>query len=455
MTYTQALVAHHERWQIDEGSYHAKWFDKMYFRGERSNMWVVSTGLRVASSFLGKAIEMLHSNTNASFFLVCLAGHENGNEVEYCFSDMEQYYQKLLSVVKDAFNESGGPVNVIGHSLAGLIFLRLACEHPEYVKRMVLFAPAVGLGSPFYLGSLWLVRHIHRFLGGDKKAAGRAFRMWQITPPYEWRSPMMRRVAKIMVGLRLFPPYVWETNDRGENFRLFMFLDWLLGGNKTRLGRKLRKFQSTPPPLQHWRFLRILARALVEWRIVPHNNWSPPVIFNEYVFFRAIIGFLELYWRRGMDWAIRFQRRLPTSWKYQVLRYFHGALLRHKIIPPSHWVYNRELRGVPTLEFPRVPLVAASSIPPFQRLTLRGLQEIKCPVLIIHGTHDAVVPYNDAVWLHRMLLSLNIPSELISMPGGGHSFMLTKRFCHLTVEEVISWWRRNSDRATTGKTSQC
>ncbi len=55
----------------------------------------------------------------------------------------------------------------------------------------------------------------------------------------------------------------------------------------------------------------------------------------------------------------------------------------------------------------------------FQRLSipLRAL-EVRCPTLIVHGTADEAVPYDDAVDLHKWITG----SELLRMQGAGHVF---------------------------------
>lgn len=42
------------------------------------------------------------------------------------------------------------------------------------------------------------------------------------------------------------------------------------------------------------------------------------------------------------------------------------------------------------------------------------------PILTVHGDQDRVVPYPQAVRLHADLQRLNVPNQLISIPGGGH-----------------------------------
>ena len=53
-------------------------------------------------------------------------------------------------------------------------------------------------------------------------------------------------------------------------------------------------------------------------------------------------------------------------------------------------------------------------------LTAR-LQEITVPALILHGTVDAEIPFEEAAYLHTGLPT----STLIPFVGGGHSIMVT------------------------------
>jgi len=42
------------------------------------------------------------------------------------------------------------------------------------------------------------------------------------------------------------------------------------------------------------------------------------------------------------------------------------------------------------------------------------------PVLTVHGDSDRTVPYTEAVRLHEALSKVNVPNQLITVPGGGH-----------------------------------
>ncbi|HTO94292.1 MAG TPA: prolyl oligopeptidase family serine peptidase, partial [Bacteroidota bacterium] len=42
------------------------------------------------------------------------------------------------------------------------------------------------------------------------------------------------------------------------------------------------------------------------------------------------------------------------------------------------------------------------------------------PVLTIHGDNDQLVPYTQAVRLHKALTDAGVPNRLITVPGGRH-----------------------------------
>lgn len=42
------------------------------------------------------------------------------------------------------------------------------------------------------------------------------------------------------------------------------------------------------------------------------------------------------------------------------------------------------------------------------------------PIITIHGDHDTLVPYSQAVRMHKALDAAKVPNELFTVPGGGH-----------------------------------
>ncbi|NOU74875.1 alpha/beta fold hydrolase [Paenibacillus sp. LMG 31458] len=65
---------------------------------------------------------------------------------------------------------------------------------------------------------------------------------------------------------------------------------------------------------------------------------------------------------------------------------------------------------------------------------LSGLPEIKCPVLLVHGTEDKICPYNAAAELAAQLPQ----AELFSIPGSGHVPFLGRE--DEIAEELRRWW---------------
>jgi len=62
------------------------------------------------------------------------------------------------------------------------------------------------------------------------------------------------------------------------------------------------------------------------------------------------------------------------------------------------------------------------------------------PVLTVHGDADRTVPYPEAVKLHEALAKLNVPNQLITVPGGGHGqFTSEERVkIYTTIKEFLA-----------------
>ena len=65
-----------------------------------------------------------------------------------------------------------------------------------------------------------------------------------------------------------------------------------------------------------------------------------------------------------------------------------------------------------------------------------------CPVLLIHGDNDKVVPYEQSAVFHEALKNANVPSRLVRVIGGPHGGLL-----HLPTEdgqftpsEIVGWF---------------
>lgn len=95
-----------------------------------------------------------------------------------------------------ARREASGPVVVVGHSLGGLIALRLALDEPELVAGLLLLDP-----SPPVLAAL-LPRPLLRLIGGGRRVGAHLRRMLPPTPRRR-RAPAARSVP-FRVRIRWF-----------------------------------------------------------------------------------------------------------------------------------------------------------------------------------------------------------------------------------------------------------
>jgi acetyl esterase/lipase len=61
------------------------------------------------------------------------------------------------------------------------------------------------------------------------------------------------------------------------------------------------------------------------------------------------------------------------------------------------------------------------------------------PILTIHGDSDTTVPYDEAVRMHAALAKVNVPNQLLTIPGGKHgNFTPEQRDkIYLTIREFL------------------
>ncbi len=62
------------------------------------------------------------------------------------------------------------------------------------------------------------------------------------------------------------------------------------------------------------------------------------------------------------------------------------------------------------------------------------------PILTVHGDADMTVPYQQAVRLHEALAKVNVPNQLVTIPGGGHgNFTPEQRDrIYITIREFLA-----------------
>ena len=108
---------------------------------------------------------------------------------------------------------------------------------------------------------------------------------------------------------------------------------------------------------------------------------------------------------------------------------------KHGVEPANIIAYGRSLGGGPAVELARTEPVAGlilqstftsafrvvtrRKILPFDQYdNLAKIRQVDCPVLIMHGTQDEIVPYAHAVQLHAAAAGR---SRLLTIEGAGHN----------------------------------
>lgn len=82
----------------------------------------------------------------------------------------------------------------------------------------------------------------------------------------------------------------------------------------------------------------------------------------------------------------------------------------------------------------RFPLFPIKSLLRYHFPNYEYLQKVKCPIAIIHGTSDKVVPYESG----KKLSKLNIDNlDFISIEGGGHNDLVQFEDYHLAIQNLL------------------
>ncbi len=82
-----------------------------------------------------------------------------------------------------------------------------------------------------------------------------------------------------------------------------------------------------------------------------------------------------------------------------------------------------------------VPFLPLSLILRFPIPTYKWLKYVKCPIKIIHGTNDKLIPYKTAVKLSRINPE---NTRLYSIIGAGHNNLYTKEEYHRMLDEILN-----------------
>lgn len=82
-----------------------------------------------------------------------------------------------------------------------------------------------------------------------------------------------------------------------------------------------------------------------------------------------------------------------------------------------------------------VPFMPLSILIKFPMPTYKWLKYVQCPIHIIHGTDDKLIPYKTSVKLSKIKPKL---TTLHSIIGGGHKNLNTFEYYHKVLDEIIT-----------------
>lgn len=82
-----------------------------------------------------------------------------------------------------------------------------------------------------------------------------------------------------------------------------------------------------------------------------------------------------------------------------------------------------------------IPFMPLSLLVKFPMPTYKWLQYVQCPVHIIHGTDDKLIPYKTSIKLSKIKPEI---SRLYTIIGGGHKNLNTFESYHKMLDEIIN-----------------
>ena len=81
-----------------------------------------------------------------------------------------------------------------------------------------------------------------------------------------------------------------------------------------------------------------------------------------------------------------------------------------------------------------IPFMPASLILKYPLRTYKWIKYVKCPIKIIHGTKDKLIPYKSSLALSNINPKV---TRLYSVIGGGHNDLYTHEEYHRMLEEIV------------------
>lgn len=83
----------------------------------------------------------------------------------------------------------------------------------------------------------------------------------------------------------------------------------------------------------------------------------------------------------------------------------------------------------------RFPMFPVKQLLKYKLLSYQYIKKTECPVLMLHGTEDQVVPYESAKKLYDV--SLKEKTTFITLEGGGHGNLSTFENYHLQIDKML------------------
>lgn len=84
----------------------------------------------------------------------------------------------------------------------------------------------------------------------------------------------------------------------------------------------------------------------------------------------------------------------------------------------------------------RFPMFPVKQLLKYKLLSYQFIKDVKCPILILHGTKDQVVPYQSAKKLYEA--SPKLKTTFVTIEGGTHGDLSTFEIYHQHIDEILN-----------------
>lgn len=102
---------------------------------------------------------------------------------------------------------------------------------------------------------------------------------------------------------------------------------------------------------------------------------------------------------------------------------------------PKHLILETPYYSILDVAQSRFPVFPVKKILKYKLLSYKYIKAVKCPVLMLHGTHDKVVPYASAQKLFAA--SPKGKTTFVTMEGGGHGNLNTFDEYHNYLNRIL------------------